>query len=284
MSRVAVGGDRLVGRPPLQLVGQRPARRVAVLRLQGHRPEADRLEGPLQRRLDLPGRGELAPLDLAEDLADVVPLEGGPAGQQAVECRTQDESHGVIRPTVGIRAEAVGRHDAGMLQPAGDLGLEQESLPAGGVVGVPLEDLLERHLAVQLAVQGHEDGPQAAPGVRAQEAEPLAVAGGRADGVAGGAVGVSVLGRSMPGVRMVERPVDLRVAELRQALACRLAGRQCGEALFHVAAVRLEVDLGQGLPAPAWHARGRRGIPGGRPGSSTSRASTPGRRARAGPG
>ena len=79
----------------------------------------------------------------------------------------------------------------GMLQPAGDLGLEQEPLAAGRVVGVVVEDLLERHLAVQLGVQRHEDGAQAAPGVRPQDAEPLAVGGGRADGVAGGAVGVA---------------------------------------------------------------------------------------------
>ena len=57
-----------------------------------------------------------------------------------------------------------------------------------------VEDLLQRHLAVQLGVQGHEDGAQAAPGVGPQDAEPLAVAGGGADGVAGRAVGVA--GRS----------------------------------------------------------------------------------------
>ena len=67
---------------------------------------------------------------------------------------------------------------------------------AGRVVGVLVEDLLERHLAVQLGVERHEDGAQAAPGVRPQDAEPLAVAGGRADGVAGGAVGVAVRARS----------------------------------------------------------------------------------------
>ena len=72
----------------------------------------------------------------------------------------------------------------------------EEPLAAGRVVGVPVEDLLQRHLAVQLGVQRHEDGAQAAPGVRPEDAEPLAVAGGRADGVAGRAVGVvAVLGR-----------------------------------------------------------------------------------------
>ena len=66
-----------------------------------------------------------------------------------------------------------------MLQAAGDLGLEEEPLAADRVVGVVVEDLLEGHLAVQLAVQRHEDGAQAAPGVGPEDAEPLAVAGGR---------------------------------------------------------------------------------------------------------
>ncbi len=73
-----------------------------------------------------------------------------------------DEPHRVERPAVGVRAQAVDRHDAGMLQAAGDLRLQQEARPAVGVVGVPLQDLLERHLAVQLLVVGDEDLAQAA--------------------------------------------------------------------------------------------------------------------------
>ena len=67
-----------------------------------------------------------------------------------------------------------------MLQPAGDLGLQQEPRAAVGVVGVPVLDLLERHLAVQLLVVGDEDLAQAAAGVRAEDAEPLARGGGHA--------------------------------------------------------------------------------------------------------
>ena len=81
-----------------------------------------------------------------------------------------------------------------MLEPPGDLGLEQEAGAAVRVVGVAVEDLLQRDLAVQLRVEGHGDGPQAAPGVGPEDAEPLAVGGGRADGEAGGAVGVVVIG------------------------------------------------------------------------------------------
>jgi hypothetical protein len=41
-----------------------------------------------------------------------------------------------------------------MLQPAGDLRLGDGPFAAGGVVGVLLEDLLQRHLAVQLGIEG----------------------------------------------------------------------------------------------------------------------------------
>ena len=86
-----------------------------------------------------------------------------------------DEPHGVVRPAVAVGTQPVDRHDARVLEPAGDLRLEQEPLPAGRVVGVVVEDLLEGHLAVQLAVERDEDGAQAAAGVGPQDAEPLAV-------------------------------------------------------------------------------------------------------------
>ena len=68
-----------------------------------------------------------------------------------------------------------------MLQSPGDLGLGDEPLAADRVVGVLLEDLLQRHLAVQLGIEGHEHLAQPAARVRPQHAEPLAIAGGRAD-------------------------------------------------------------------------------------------------------
>ena len=86
-----------------------------------------------------------------------------------------DEPHGVVGPAVAVGAQAVDRHDAGVLESAGDLGLQQEALAANRVVGVTVEDLLERDLAVQLVIERHEDGAQAAPGMGPQDAEPLAV-------------------------------------------------------------------------------------------------------------
>ena len=90
---------------------------------------------------------------------------------------------------------------------------------AGRVVGVLVEDLLEGDLAVELGVEGDEDGAQAAAGVGAQDAEPLAVGSRRAVGIAGGAVGVGVLGRAMAGGHQAERRPDVRVAQVGQALA-----------------------------------------------------------------
>ena len=124
-----------------------------------------------------------------------------------------DEPHGVVGPAVAVGAQAIDRHDARVLQPAGDLGLEQEPLAADRVVGVLVEDLLEGHLAVQLGVERDEDGTQAALGVGPQDAEPLAVGGCRADRVAGGAVGVGRRRSSRSRADMGERRLDIGIAE-----------------------------------------------------------------------
>ena len=57
-----------------------------------------------------------------------------------------------------------------------------------GVIGVMVENLLERHLAVELTIERHEDRPKPAPRVRPQHAEPLAVARRGADAVSSRAV------------------------------------------------------------------------------------------------
>ena len=64
-----------------------------------------------------------------------------------------------------------------MFEAPGDLGLEDEPGPAAGVVGMAIEDLLEGELAVQLVVDRHEDGPQAALGVGPEAAEAPPVGG-----------------------------------------------------------------------------------------------------------
>ncbi len=324
--RGAIDRDRLVGRPPLDLVGQGPTRRVAVLGPRRHRLEADRLERRVDGRVELSGSGEVAAADLAEDLADIA-LEGGPARKEAVERRAQavdvrprpevlelaggllgahvgggahgaarqrlgatagraghqgalaefargvglsqglgeppvddkglavladddvcgldvavqhaarvgvldgvadvdeppeqlaklqraaagvavqccvgvegldglleavalDEPHGVVRPPALVAPQAVHGYDAGVLQPAGDLGLDEEPGAADRVVGVGVEDLLECDLAVELDVERDEDGAEAAPGMGPQDPEPLALADIRAGAEGGRPVGV----------------------------------------------------------------------------------------------
>ena len=115
-----------------------------------------------------------------------------------------------------------------MLEAAGDFGLDHEPLAAGRVVGMVIEDLLERHLAMELGVQRHEDGAQTATGVRPQDAEPLAVAGGRADGVRGRAVVHVVLGRPVRRADVTERGVDVGIAELGEILSGRRANGNGG--------------------------------------------------------
>ena len=79
-----------------------------------------------------------------------------------------------------------------MLERAGDLGLGDEAFAAERIVGVLLDDLLERDLAVELAIKCQEDDPQPSSRMRPDDAEPLAVGRGRANKVIGGPVGVIV--------------------------------------------------------------------------------------------
>jgi hypothetical protein len=129
-----------------------------------------------------------------------------------------------------------------VFESAGDLGLEEEPLAADRVVGMMVEDLLEGHFAMQLAVERHEDGPQTAAGMWPKHAEPLAVAGGRADGVGRRAVILVILRRAVSRGDMAERRVDLRVAHLGQAFTSGAAGRDRGQALLGVAAMFLNMQ------------------------------------------
>ena len=109
-----------------------------------------------------------------------------------LEALTADKAHRVVGTAAVVGAQPVNRDDPGVFQAAGDLGLDDEPLSAYRVVGVVVEDLLQGHLAVQLAIERHEDGPETAPGVRPEHAEPLAVGCGCAHSVTGGAVGLVV--------------------------------------------------------------------------------------------
>jgi hypothetical protein len=62
-----------------------------------------------------------------------------------------------------------------VIQAACDLGLEQEAGATDRIVGMLVEDLLERHLAMQLAVESDIDGSKPASRVGPQHAESLTV-------------------------------------------------------------------------------------------------------------
>src|SRR5271154_5484524 len=68
----------------------------------------------------------------------LVPVEMGDGLLEAVAL---DEAHGVEGPTVAVDAQAVDRHDAGMLKSAGDAGLQQEACPALRLTGVAFAGL-----------------------------------------------------------------------------------------------------------------------------------------------
>ena len=154
-----------------------------------------------------------------------------------LEAVALDEPHGVERPAVVVGAQAVDRDDPGVLQPAGDLGLEQEPatrLVAGRRPVGP--DLLEGHLAVQLLVAGDVDAAQAA---LARGAGGCGTARRRRRGA--GRVGMR---RRGVGVRPPRGP-DRRgrgwpavgVGEPLQVVADRAERAEGGQALLGVAAV-----------------------------------------------
>ena len=134
----------------------------------------------------------------------------------------------------------------GMLQPAGDLRFQHEARPALRVIGMPVLDFLQRHLAVQLLIERHGDLAQPALGVRPQDAETQA-AGGR----------LAHRRRRVGPVRVLislARRGDVNQARLHvgvgDALQVILGGAQRtdrGQALLRIVTVLLEVFLDQRL-------------------------------------
>ena len=118
-------------------------------------------------------------------LSRIEPLIGAlvEAGHRLLQAVAADETHGVVGPAVRILAQAVDRHDARVLQAAGDLGLQEEAGAAVGIVGMPFLDLLECHFAPQFLVAGHGDLPQPSFGMRPEDAEAAPRRGGTADGL-----------------------------------------------------------------------------------------------------
>ena len=112
---LAPGGDRLVGRPSIHVVGQRPGRRIAVLRPQRHRLQADRLQRRVDRGVELPRRREVALADGA-DRAQVVCLDRRLAREQAIERRAQAIHVGPRADPLEVAGRLLGAHVGGRPQ------------------------------------------------------------------------------------------------------------------------------------------------------------------------
>ena len=160
-----------------------------------------RLEVAVQHPLAVRERDRLADVD--EPPQQLAELDGGRVGPGVLlvvrldgllEAVALDEPHGVERPAIVVGAQAVDRDDPGVLQPAVDLGLQDEPAAEVGLGDLVGPDLLEGDLAAELLVAGDVDAAQAALAVEAEDAEPLAGAAGR-----GG------VGRRRPGVAPVRR-------------------------------------------------------------------------------
>src|SRR5579864_3539675 len=155
-----------------------------------------------------------------------------------------DEPHGVERPAIIICAEAVDRHDPGVLQTAVDLGLQNEAATEVGLGDLVGPDLLESDLAAELVVAGDVDPAEPALAVEAKDAEPRAGAAGRR-GVGRRRPGVAA-GPGGPGGRS-EAGLQVAIVELLQVVADRAQRTGRREARLGVASVLFEVLCDQRL-------------------------------------
>ena len=162
-----------------------------------------------------------------------------------LEVVAADEPHGVEGAAVVVGAQAVDRHDAGVFEPAGDLGLDDEAGPLVLVGGVVVLDPLQRHDAVELAVAGDVDLAEGAAVVEADDLEA--------------ALGVGPLGLHVPvegrrpvglvrrrlGADRQQAALEVEVGDLLEVVADLGDDAQHGQAALGVAAVLLEVLLDQ---------------------------------------
>ena len=174
-----------------------------------------------------------------------------------LEVVAADEPHGVERAAVVVGAQAVDRHDAGVFEPAGDLGLDDEAGAFVLVTGVRLLDPLQRHDAVKLLVAGDVDLAQGAAVVKPDDLES-------ALGVSGGAGVVPALGvlaavaavvGSGDKAEVEEAGLEVEVGHDLEVISDLGDDVEHGEAALGVVAVLLEVlldeDIERGMPPRA---------------------------------
>ena len=172
---------------------------------------------------------------------------------RVLEAVALDEAHGIVGPAVGIRAQPVDRHDPGMLQPAGDLRLQEKARTALRVVGVLALNLLQRHLAVQLLILGDKHFTQAASGMRPQDAitqsRACGLGGRRRSGRVrvigrpggGNTTGLGLVPGRRQGGAVRQTGLDLGVRDLLQPCADPFERADGREALLRIAPMQFQV-------------------------------------------
>ena len=159
-----------------------------------------------------------------------------------------DEPHGVERAAGRVVAQAVDRDDPGVLELAGDLGLEDEPGPTAAVVGVAVLDLLEGDLAVKFVVQRHRDDAEPAAGVRPDHPEPAVPGGGHAErGRHAGLERVGRWGDRLAGAEVAEAGLEVGVGDPAEVLGHRADRAEGLQAPGGVAAVGPDVLVDQGF-------------------------------------
>jgi hypothetical protein len=133
-----------------------------------------------------------------------------------------------------------------MFQPAGDFGFAQESLPTHWIIGMRIQNLLERDFAVQFFVECHEYRAQSAARMRAQHAESLTIGSSFADCVGDRAIG---FGRS--GADVLKCRLDLGIAERGKFLTRRPTRWNGRQAPLGITAVALQVPRDEGVDGTA---------------------------------
>jgi len=165
-----------------------------------------------------------------------------------LEVVAADEPHRVKRAAVVIGPQAVDRHDAGVLEPAGDLGLDDEPSALVLVCSMIELDTLEGDDPMQLLVAGDVDLAESAAVVEADNAEAALGVGGRAFVVPiGGAVSMGVFVGGVSEAKIEKAGLEFNVGELLEAVADRGEDTQDAQAALGVEAVLLEVLFNQAL-------------------------------------
>jgi hypothetical protein len=111
-----------------------------------------------------------------------------------------------------------------------------------------IEDLLERDLAVQLFIEGHENGAQTALRMRPEHSIALRRMRRRAGGKGYGCLDAR---REIGGDTACERSIQLRIADRSQPGMGRRPHANGSETLLHISAVTSNVARDQGFYEPA---------------------------------